>query len=105
MLLTVLLRARKGHGAKVSKRFEKVGFLVFQRCGNALFRPERSDRVRNRRFEGWLRKELKAPKWVNFRIRAEGALSRGTDFGLDLLLGTPDLPRPRVFISFLHRAH
>ena len=52
----------------------------------------------------WLRKELKAPKWVNFCARAALALSGGTDFELDLLLGTPNLPRPRDFFRFLDRA-
>ena len=51
-LLTVLMRARRGHDAKVSKRIERVGFLVFQRCGNAPFCAERPDQLKFLRFEG-----------------------------------------------------
>ena len=54
-LLTVLLRSRRGHGAKVSKRIEKVGFLAFQRCGNlrnSRFRPESSNPRKTPRLEG-----------------------------------------------------
>ena len=54
-LLTVLLRSRRGHGAKVSKRIENVGFFAFQRCGNSRnsrFRPESSNPRKTPRLEG-----------------------------------------------------
>ena len=53
MLLVVLWHCKTGPWRESCESTRKLWVFVFQRCGNAPFRPERPIRVKSERSEGW----------------------------------------------------